>query len=192
METIDDALARTLDDTALIEAARSRLQECDDVLEDRLRDEIGGLPVSVEDDPDADVDGVNISNVRFDPKEFELMEVRNSSALLSGVMTVHVEVFATVADYDNGSRDEGDWVFLPYNSVTYSNDVNARVVVRIPLEDAAPLELGGIDSVSVEEPRELDINHRWETTMRQDWSEDDEPDRNEPNESEEEKAQASK
>lgn len=172
-ETIDDALARTLNDEDLLEAAKALLRQQSDVLIDRLQDELAELPLTVEDDYDADVAAVEVSNIRLDPEEFELVEVRNSTALLTGTVTVRVQVQATVADYDNGSRDEGDWVFLPYNEVTYSTDVATRVSVRITFEDGPPLELAGVDSASVEEPRELRIGGRWEMEMRRHWSEDE-------------------
>ena len=174
-ETIADALARTLDNEAMEKAAREALINDADLIEERLQQEIEGLPVSIDDDPDADIEGVSISKFKLEPADFELIEVRAGTVVLSGPVGVHVDVEATVADYDNGSRDEGDWAFLPYNSVTYSSDLNPRISVRIPIADQTPLALGAVEDVNVEEPHDLDVGYRWEAKVRKHWSEDEDP-----------------
>ena len=95
---------------------------------------------------------------RLDPMDFELIEIPAGIVLLSGRASLHVDVEATDADYDKGSRDEGDWAYLPYNSMTYGSQVDPGITVRIPNEDETPLTLDAIDKLVVEEPHELDVD----------------------------------
>lgn len=174
-ETIVDGLAHTLEDEAMLAAARIELEQQSDVLQEQLQEALSGLPATIHDDFDADIEEIRVSEVKFDVSDFELVEVRGGRALISGPASVRVEVDATVADYDNGSRDEGDWVFLPYNSLTYIDEIDVRMSVRIPFRDAPPT-MEQFEEVILDEPRSLELSREDnEVRVRQHWTEDEDP-----------------
>lgn len=176
-ETIRDGLALTLHDEVLLEAAQTELEQQGPVLVEQLQEAVEGLPVTLEEDYDADIESVTVSDVKFEASEFELVEVRRGHVLVSGPASVTVEVAATVADYDNGSRDEGDWAYLPYNEVTYIAELDARLTIRLPFA-GAPIQVGLATDLSLDEPTKLELSaSSCEVRVRKHWSEgDDEPD----------------
>lgn len=80
-----------------------------------------------------------------------LVEVRDGHVVVSGTIAVSFSFTATINDYANGSRDEGDWVYLPHYTYNIRTKVEARVAVRMPF-GGAPAKPGDVEQVTIESP----------------------------------------
>jgi PIN domain len=169
---ITEALAQTMDDEQMVMAARAKLEDEREGLLEKVGELLSELSINIEDDYEAEVEDIQADEISLESDDFELVEIRSGVALLSGPMKVQLSANATVADYDNGSHAEGDWVYLPYNDVTYTKKIHIRVVIRFPFEGAPP-SFGSFSEVSIEEPLKLSLSsENCETTIRRGWADD--------------------
>jgi hypothetical protein len=171
--TILEALALTFDDKAKLRTARQRLKAQRATLVEQLKDKVSRLPITIDDDYEADVEDLRVKRVEFDAEAFELAEVRDGHVLLAGPIRISAEIDATVAAYESGAREDGEWAYVPYNEVTYLPDLEAHLAIRMPHTLSS---IGPIDDVIIEKPKSIELaSHTCEVRMRKHWSEGDEP-----------------
>jgi hypothetical protein len=132
------AIAKSRDDVTLEQLARGELAKQQEVLKEQLMERFPEIPIAIEEDPDADAEDHEILSLDFDADDFVLVECRDGHLLISGSVTISFKFNATIADYANGSMDEGDWVYLPYNTYTITTNVEAQVAIRMPFGGAPP------------------------------------------------------
>lgn len=158
VKTIAEAIALSRDDEALQEQAREALASPlqHDIIKEMVAEAVSEIPISIEDDPDAEAEDHDVDSVEIEPDELVLVEFRDGQMIVSGTAFVTFSFHSTINDYANGSMDEGDWVYLPYYTYKIKTRIEARVAIRMPY-GGAPAQPGDVNQVTIETPRDISL-----------------------------------
>jgi PIN domain len=136
---------------------RELLRENEEFVAEFVSEEFASLSVQVEDDYDAEIDEVRVDKVSLDPGDFEVIAIDAPHlVIISGQVKVRFSVDATLSDYDNGSRDEGEWVYLPTEELTFSDEIWAQLAIKVPFGNGS--EVDELGELTLEEPTSLELS----------------------------------